>query len=142
MFYLRVSFSQHSLKYPQKQTERRILFLFLLFALFSVYLYLFKNLAITCSVLSLLLTDSPIYSKRFSEFVTESKYVLKDLAILSFSETILSFSFNAILEQPRECFFEKYGLQVFQNGLIAFYMFHLSKYSLLHSFLRYKHPYL
>ena len=94
---------------------------------------MFRKLAIICSILSLLLTDSPIHSKRFSESVTGSKYVLKVLAILWFSETILSFSINVILEPPCECLFKKYGLQVFQNDLIAVLMFNLSKYYLQHS---------
>ena len=88
-----------------------------------------ENLNKICSILSLLLTDSPIHSKRFSGSVTDSKYVLKVLAILLFSEIILSFSINVILEPPCECLFEKYGLQVFQNGLIFVLTFNLSKYS-------------
>ena len=101
-----------------------------------------EYLAMNCSILSLLLTDSPIPSKRFSKSVTNSKYVLKVLGILcflrqfyhfQFSETILSFSINAILEPPSESLFEKYGLQVFQNGLVAVLTFDLSKDSLLHS---------
>ena len=68
-----------------------------------------ENLPIIYSILSLLLTGSPIHSKRWSKSGTNSKYVLKVLAIL-FSETILSFSINVILEPPCECLFEKYGL--------------------------------
>ena len=70
--------------------------------------------------MSLLLTDSPFHSKRFSESVTDSKYVLKVLAILLFSETILSFSINVILEPLCKYLFQKYDLQVFQNGLVVF----------------------
>ena len=42
--------------------------------------------------------------------VTDSEFVLKVLAILLFSEKILSFSINVILEPPYECLSEKYGL--------------------------------
>ena len=79
------------------------------------------------------LTDSFIHSKRFRESVTDSKYVLKVLAILGFSETILLFSINVILELPCKCLFVKCGLQVFQNGLVAVLTFNLLKYSPLYS---------
>ena len=97
LLYLRVSFSQHSLQYPQKQTGRRIFCLLCLFA-FILGFNLF-NIIIT-------ITDSPIHSKRFSESVTDSKYVLKVLDIIWFSERNLSFSINVILEPPCKCFFE------------------------------------
>ena len=42
--------------------------------------------------------------------VTDSEFVLKVLVILLFSEKILSFSINIILEPPYECLSEKYGL--------------------------------
>ena len=64
-----------------------------------------ENLTIICSILTLLLTYSPIHSKRLSESVTDSEYMLKVLAILWFSETILSFSINVILEPLCECLF-------------------------------------
>ena len=75
----------------------------------------------------------PNHSKRFRASVTDSKYVLNVLAILLFSQTILSFSINVILELPCQCLFEKDGLRVFQNGLVAILTFNLSKYSLLRS---------
>ena len=65
--------------------------------------------------------------------MTDLKYVLNVLAILLFSETILSFSINAILEPPCECLFEKYVLQDFRNGFVAILTFNLSKYYLLRS---------
>ena len=86
-----------------------------------------ENLAMICSISALLLTDSPIHSKSFNESVTDSKYVLKVLAVLWFSETILSFSINVIFQPPCECLFEKYGLQVFQNGLVAALTFNFIK---------------
>ena len=49
---------------------------------------------------------SQIHPKRFTESVTDSKYALKVLVILLFSETILSFSINVILEPPCKYLFE------------------------------------
>ena len=49
----------------------------------------------------------PIHSKRFSGSVTNSKFVLKVLAIFWFSETILTLPTNVILKPPCECFFDK-----------------------------------
>ena len=114
--YLTEGFSQHSLQHPQKQTERRIFCLFFRFSFILRIPGCLENLIIIYSILSLLLTDSPIHSKRFSESATDSKYVLKVLATCEC-----------------ECVFEKYGLQVFQNSLVVVLMFTLSKYSLLHS---------
>ena len=103
-------------------------FLFILAFYFvsSIFEYL-ENLAVICSILLLLLTDSLIYSKRFSDSTTDSKYILKVLAILWFSKTILSFSINVNLEPPCEFLFKNYDLEFFLNGLV-----NLSKYFLLH----------
>ena len=75
------------------------------------------------SILSTLLADSPIHQLRFSESVTDLKYIVKVVAVFWFSETVLSLSVNVILEPPCECLFEKFGLpkssKVFQNFLVA-----------------------
>ena len=63
----------------------------------------------------------------------DSKYVSEVLAVLWFSETILSFLINVIFEPPWKCLFEKYCLQVFQNSLVAVLTLNLSKYYFLHS---------
>ena len=102
------------------ETDWKENFLFILaFCFILSILGCLENLTKICWILSLLLPDSPIHSKRFSEYATDSKYV-KVLAILRFSETILLFSINVILEPTCECLFEKYGLHVLQNGFCCF----------------------
>ena len=130
LLYLREGFSQHSLQYSQKQTERRILCLFWLFGLFQVYLDVWK---FSYNLFNFIVTINRFTNPlKNIQTLTDPKYVLKLLAILLFSERILSFSINVILEPPCECLLGKYGLQVFQNGLVAVLTFNLLKYSLLH----------
>ena len=59
--------------------------------------------------------------------MTVSKNELKVFAILLFSVKNSPFSLNAIFESPKECLFEKYDLQLFQNGFEFFTGFNLSK---------------
>ena len=109
---------------------KKELFIYFDYLLYFILVCL-EKVTVICSTLSLLLTDSP--NQSFSVSVTDSKYILKVLAILWFLETVLSFSINVILETLCECLFEKHGLQVFQNVLVAVLTSNLSKYYLLHS---------
>ena len=59
--------------------------------------------------------------------MTVSKNELKVFAILLFSVKNSPFSLNSIFDSPKECLFEKYGLQLFQNGFESFSGFNLSK---------------
>ena len=69
---------------------------------------------------------------KLGESVTVSKSELKVFAILLLSVKSLPFLFNAIFDSPKECLFEKYGFQLFQNGFESFLGFNLSKLSFLH----------
>ena len=64
------TFYQYSLQYPQKHTESRMFLFILTFCFILSIIECLENLTIICSILSLLLTDSPIHSKRFNESVT------------------------------------------------------------------------
>ena len=80
---------------------------------------------------SLILTFEDQLNK-LSESVTVSKSELKVSAILLFSVKNSPVTLNAIFDSPKESLFEKYGLQLFQNGFKSFSGFNLSKCLFLH----------
>ena len=57
---------------------------------------------------------------KLSELVNVSKSKLKVFAILLLSIKNTLFSLNAIFDSPKEYLFEKYSLQLFQNGFDSF----------------------
>ena len=69
------------------------------------------------------------------KWINVSKSELKVFAILLLSVKSSPFLFDAIFDSPKECLFEKYGLQLFQSGFEPFSRFKLSKWSFLHLFL-------
>ena len=72
--------------------------------------------------LNLIITDinSEGQLNKLSESVTVSKNGLKVFVISLFSVKNSPFSLNAIFKSPKKCLFEKYGLQLFQNGFESF----------------------
>ena len=59
--------------------------------------------------------------------MTISKSELKVFAVLLLPVKNLPFLLNAIFDFPEKCLFEKYGLQLLQNGFESFSGFNLSK---------------
>ena len=81
-----------------------------------LYIFIIKNLR--CLWLKTLTFEGQL--NKLSESVTVSKSELKVFAILLFLVKNSPFSLNAIFEFPKECWFEKYGLELFQNGFESF----------------------
>ena len=73
----------------------------------------FKNTRVTLSSQTLTFEDQ---LNKLSELVNVSKNKLKVFAILLLSVKNSLFSPNAIFDSPKEYLFEKYRLQLFQNG--------------------------